>query len=182
MHDSSFSFVKEIKKLALLGSHEPEYYGEVDEAMVVQAEQELGVKFPPSYRAYLRYLGAARLLGYDFDGLPDNSMFTGDNPDTPCFLNVVEHTSLFREEVSYFTDTMVYLTDNGGPVFFCLDTSVLADDDEAAVFAYFFGKRIFVAPSFIDFIRLRANNEEKLYAIVNEGYKESGKGSGTNSH
>jgi len=164
MSEAEHAIVDEIKSLALNDLSEPQFYGQVGESVISHAEAMLGVKFPPSYRTYLQFLGAAKMMSYDFDGLPDNSIYT-DEP--PVYINVVDHTLLFRDEVDFFTNSMIYLTDDGSPAFYCLDTSISSVDGESPVYAYLEGKRIYVAHSFIEFVRL-LTNKPKLYGILNE--------------
>ncbi len=166
MNQAELQIIAEIKKLALDDPAEALFYGSVEEHVVCQAESSLNVKFPFSYRAYLRHIGAAKMLGHDFDGLPNNSDYI-DEP--PLYLNVVDHTMLFREELTSFTDSMIYITDDGGSVFYYLDTSLSlskVSNDELPVCAYRYGMKIFIADSFIDFIRLLVN-KPALYAILN---------------
>jgi hypothetical protein len=44
------------------------------EEEIAEAERELGVAFPRSYRVFLRYFGAASLYGYEIYGLPSDRL------------------------------------------------------------------------------------------------------------
>jgi hypothetical protein len=46
--------------------------GERPEALVDPAEQTLGLRFPPSYRAFVRELGAGDAGGEEFYGVIDD--------------------------------------------------------------------------------------------------------------
>ena len=152
----------EIRKIAALSGTEALFYGSVEEGTVYKAETVLGVSFPPSYRSYLRYLGAAKMFGHDFDGLPDNSSFI-DEP--PLYLNVVDHTLLFREEVAFFTKSMILLTDDGGSLLFYLETSITDNEQECPVLAHYYGRQFFIGSSFLEFVRL-LSHRSKFYESI----------------
>jgi hypothetical protein len=60
-----------IAELAAQSETGPFFYGPVPEARLTEAERELGVTISGSFRAYLLYIGGSKMLGYDFNGLPD---------------------------------------------------------------------------------------------------------------
>ena len=60
----------EIRRLGALGRDEPEFFGPVPDQAIEAAERELGVRFPRSYRVFLRRLGAAYMVHQEFYGLP----------------------------------------------------------------------------------------------------------------
>jgi len=60
-----------IVELAQHSQFGPFFLGPIPEDRLRAAERELGVMFSGSYRAYLLYLGGAKMFGYNFDGLPD---------------------------------------------------------------------------------------------------------------
>src|SRR5688572_8116700 len=64
-----------VNRIEELGTVLVDISGPVSTEQIVAAEQELGVDFPESYRAFLRLYGAGRLEWLDIFGLPQDRLW-----------------------------------------------------------------------------------------------------------
>jgi hypothetical protein len=139
--DNQSVLAEMIRQVAERCAIEHDSSGPVSEEEVAAAERELGVMFPPSYRAFLRQYGAGMVKSYELFGLPRHRLW-GDvvmmNQLTPtllpsCFLKIVG--------------------DNGHCSYY-LDTSQIDSQGECPVMSFQGGAdgRI-VAENFLDFLR-----------------------------
>jgi antitoxin YobK len=71
--------------LALIAEHRDEgtFAGPADDATIERAEALLGLTFPPTYRRFLRHLGAGDIWGEEFYGIVDEEL------EEPLVPNVV---------------------------------------------------------------------------------------------
>ncbi len=159
----------EILGLAQGYKESPMFFGPVSEERIEAAERELGVKFPRSYRSFLRNFGAAKMLGYDFDGLPDTR---NSDEAMPLYLHLVDNTIDYRLAWRDWPEHFVSVTDDGGECTYWIDTSIVSEDDESPIIACFAGRRIPVAVDFIEFVRL-LTQESKLYEILSADDRET---------
>jgi hypothetical protein len=115
--------------------------GPVPERQVAGAERELGVTFPPSYRAFLMQFGAGFVFDYQFLGLA---------ADQGHWLDIVEMNRAPRPSVPRHFIMFVYA---GGNCAFYLDTSQRDARGEYAVAVFGPGEEgVPVADSFLDFL------------------------------
>ena len=126
-------------------------YGPISEARIRDAERDLGVTFPPSYRNFLLHLGA---IG-DIAGLP------GPEP------SAVEWTwfDVVEQNRSYWTDLhgvrhaspLIYLEPEGGDAWFFLDFSRVdpAGECPVVIFGPFHDPPVVLAATFFDYIQMR---------------------------
>ena len=74
--------------------------GPVSEAEIADAEEALAVRFPTSYRLFLKYFGAAWMPGYEVAGIaPGRST----DAEPPLWLHVVDATSQARRAARGFS-------------------------------------------------------------------------------
>src|SRR5262249_7282252 len=117
------------------------FSGPVSPDQITQAERELGVAFPPSYRAFVRYHGSGRVLHYRFLGVHSDSLW-GD-------VVAVHHLAVPRLP-PYLLQVAETLDEHT----FHLDTSQQDEDGECPVRAYGPGASgQIVADSFLMFLR-----------------------------
>ncbi|RJF85318.1 SMI1/KNR4 family protein [Sphingomonas cavernae] len=95
--------------------------GPVDDGVIAQAEAELDVQFPSEYRDLLENYGAVLAGGVEVYGLP-----RAEINDPPLWQNVVSVTKQLRKWGQAGSDRVdfVPICDDGGGVYFYLDTSV----------------------------------------------------------
>jgi len=104
------------------------------------AGRELGIEFPPSYQAFLRYIGAARIQSLELFGLPRNGLW-GD---------VVLMNQLIS--IPLPPSCVMIGRDDKGSVF-CLDTSSWNAERECPILVFNQGKTgVRIAPTFLDFL------------------------------
>lgn len=115
---------------ALIDQHpdesRPRFMGERPDALVAAAEQALGVDFPPSYRAFVKELGAGGAAAREFYGI------TSDNFTTATIPNGIWLTLQERQD-SGLPDHLIVVFDDGDGSYLALDTSRRDDSGENPV-------------------------------------------------
>lgn len=114
--------------------------------MIESAEQELKVRFPVAYRAFLERYGAAMGVGFEIAGL-----FESDNSKPPMWKNIVLVTKQTRRALQgWLPDTLLPISSDGASLTFYID----ANGKEACpVIAYGPGvDGLNVAESFEEFV------------------------------
>ena len=126
--------------------------GGVNEEAIQEAEAELGIRFPPSYRRFLSHFGAAFGSGYEIAGL-----FEADNDDDrpPLWVNVVTSTLELRSDShGEFPNEYIPFSGDGGDYEFYLDMSRSNAQGESPVIALDRGGHaVIIADDFLDFVR-----------------------------
>jgi hypothetical protein len=109
-----------------------DFEGEKDEDLVLKAEKYLGVRFPPTYREFLKTLGCGDIDGKEFYGLI-NERF--ENSSVP---NAIWLTSNLRRK--YGTPpTLVFIAESAEG-YYALDLGQTGPEGEAAVVDWNAGK------------------------------------------
>lgn len=90
--------------------------GERPERLVELAEQALGVRFPPSYRAFVRELGAGDAGGEEFYGVIDDDFESSAVPDGVWL-------TLRHRETSGLPDHLVTVATTGDGSYYVVDAS-----------------------------------------------------------
>jgi cell wall assembly regulator SMI1 len=124
--------------------------GPASEEMIKAAEDELGVRFPPSYRYFLKSYGAALCTGFEIGGL-----FTSSGDDEPPLWTDVVTAALRKRRISRgsIPNEYIPISDEGGDYTFYLDTTQRRSDGECPVVVLGPGADdVVVAESFFDFV------------------------------
>src|SRR5262245_17949151 len=127
------------------------YAGPVPEADIVKAEETLSVRFPLSYRLFLRHFGAAWLRApYEVAGL---SPYRHTDPQPPLWVHVVDHTEIMRRAFrGQMPHAYVPISSDGGDYQFYLDTGKQDAIGESPVVVFGPGlDGVVVATSFVEF-------------------------------
>lgn len=152
---------EEIRRLALLSSDKPEFFGPVANEVIEAAEHELGVRFPRSYRVFLHRLGAAFMMHKEFDGLP--VPYQDDDEDrSSVFTNLVETTKQAWKGIAGhgLPRNLVYVTGDGGEYTYFIDVSRRDERDECPIVVMGQGAYgLLVADDFLDFVRKLAYDD-----------------------
>src|SRR5271167_1107066 len=115
--------------------------GPVPDRQITRAERELGVAFPPSFRAFLVQFGGGFLFDYEFLGLAE---------EPGHWLDIVQMNRAPRPRVPRHFVMFIYA---GGDCAFYLDTSQRDAMGECKVVVFGPGEEgIPVADSFLDFL------------------------------
>jgi cell wall assembly regulator SMI1 len=139
---------EEVKELLLAAT----VAGGVDEESIRQAEAKLGIRFPPSYRAFVSHFGAALCRGFELAGLFD----AGKDDDGPPLWSDVVAATTQRRRISggLIPNEYVPVSDDGGDYTFFLDMSRANAEGECPVVAIGPGAdAVVVAEDFFDFVK-----------------------------
>ncbi len=134
--------------------------GPVADGDIAAAETTLGVRFPTSYRVFLKHFGAAWLpFFYELAGLGPGRC---TDPTPPLWLHVVDvNLQMRRASRGLIPAEYIRICDNGGDYSFHLDTGNVDGGGECPVVVLGPGRDgIVVAYSFLEFVELAA--AEKL--------------------
>ena len=106
--------------------------GPVDERDIADAEATLGVRFPTSYRVFLKHFGAAWLpVFYEIARLGPGRC---TDPTPPLWLHVVDmNLQMRRYSRGLIPAEYVRICDNGGDYSFHLDTGNAESNGECPV-------------------------------------------------
>ena len=132
------------KALRLIeGSEETDFFGPRPEELIRSAEEALGLKFPPTYRRFLREFGCGGVASEEFYGI------TRDNFETGTVPNGIWLTLRNRREFG-LPHNFILVNDLGEGSRYAIDTSRVGDDGENPVVILAIGYEVFedVAPSF----------------------------------
>ena len=102
--------------LALIADHGGgNFAGPRDEVLIARAEAALGLRFPPSYRAFLAALGCGDIEGFEVYGVIDS------NFDASAVPNGIWLT--LEERETGLPNHLVIVSDTGDGAYYALDTS-----------------------------------------------------------
>lgn len=123
------------------------------EERIREVEERLGVKFPPSYRAFLKHFGAGCILWCEVQGICDHPKWQA------------WQVEIANQKGGYIDDGLLMFTSDGGDFFYCFDLSRSDAEGEYPVVIIGplgdeFGK--VVASSFIDFLRRCSRGEDLI--------------------
>lgn len=99
--------------------------GEIDESLIIKAEAILNVKFPPSYRDFLKTFGTADWYGTEIYGLIDEDFVNSTIPD------MVWKTAKMRKHG--LPEHLIVIGDVGNGDLYCLDLKDVGSDGECSV-------------------------------------------------
>ncbi len=119
----------------------PDLLGPVAEGRITSAEQELGILFPPSFRAFLRHFGGGLVFTFDILGLAD---------EPGHWLDIVHMNRSPRPHLPRHRVLFIY----SGAAAYYLDTSRRDAAGECPVIVLGPNeKSVTVADNFLDFLR-----------------------------
>lgn len=155
--------IAEIRQLSIKHEDKPEFAGPVSDDVIEAAERELGVRFPKSYRAFLRHLGSAIMFSDYFDGLP-LALSNDGKSQSSYFTNVVESTKRAWRGATGHGDgiprNLITLSSDGGDYYYYIDVSKRDDRDECPIVVIGPGAdELVVADDFLDFVRKLARDD-----------------------
>lgn len=107
-------------------SGEGDFTGPIPQQIVEEAEELLGVRFPPSYRQFLLKLGCGDVAGAEFYGIVDDNLRNGPIPNG-IWLTLDERAT------AQLPPKMVLVGFTGMSGYYALDLSRVGDNREAPV-------------------------------------------------
>jgi hypothetical protein len=121
--------VEEALRLVAQRPDESFFAGARDEGLVVAAEQALGVSFPPSYRRFLRELGAGSVGASEIYGVIHSNFTESGVPDGIWIT--------LRGRLDWaLPQSMVVVYNDGMGGYFVLDTEKVGGDAECPIFVW----------------------------------------------
>ena len=105
-----------------------DFEGPQSEALLKEAEHELSLKFPPSYRRFLTRYGCGDVAGLEVYGLLRDDFENSGVPDTVWVTKQQRKIGL--------PDSLLVVSDSGDGSFFALDADNTSEDHEYAVVRY----------------------------------------------
>lgn len=106
-----------------------DFVGPQDEALIAAAEQALGLRFPPTYRRFLRSYGCGNFGAAEVYGILKADFANSGVPDGIWY-------TLQERRDSALPQSYVVVYNDGTGGLYCLDTSRTDGTDEAAVVRY----------------------------------------------
>jgi len=128
---------------------EPAYAGEAREEIIEAFEKKLNLKFPPSYKAFLKRFGALSFAGDTYYGITKDGL---DSKSVPCVAFATQKAR-FQNDAD---DNMVVIKASGyGPIY-SIDTSIVDSNGESPIIETELSfkrdkEKITVSPSFEEF-------------------------------
>ena len=134
--------------------------GPADDETIDEAEELLGIQFPPSYRLFLSVYGAALCDGFEIAGIIKKE----DSEKPPLWMDVVTSNQQIRRALrGDLPEGYVMISDDGSEYTFYLDTAHRESSGECPVVVLGPGvDSIQVATDFIEFV-LRASSGRIVY-------------------
>ncbi|QKE72022.1 hypothetical protein HPK19_04045 [Arthrobacter citreus] len=142
------------KALALLEQNKVncEYIGKCSDLIIEKAEIALGLKFPNTYRHFIRKYGAGVFATWDILGITNENFYESYNPDNP---DAIRFTLSKRKE-NKLPDNFITIIDYDYETLYCLDLNNLNNEGEPAVVSYDigenWGKQEMIAEDLGDFL------------------------------
>ena len=121
--------------LELIRAHSDlvDFSGPKDKKLIESAERALGLRFPPSYRAFLKKLGCGGVAGEEFYGVVDENFYDSGIPDG------IWETLSRREKFGFPQHLIIIATTGFGPDY-VLDSSSPGPDGEYPVVLWNFDR------------------------------------------
>ena len=107
-------------------SGDGDFTGPIPQQVVEEAEELLGVRFPPSYRQFLLKLGCGDVAGAEFYGIVDDNLREGPIPNGIWL-------TLDERETAKLPPKMVLVAFTGMGGYYALDLARVAENREAPV-------------------------------------------------
>lgn len=116
------------KELIMNSSKFSNFQGSKEETLICAAEEYLAIKFPPTYRTFLKEFGAGGLGSFEIYGLVNDNFINSGIPD------VVWLTAKWRKELR-LPDHLIPVYGLGDGEYYCLDLKA-SNGAEAKVVAF----------------------------------------------
>jgi len=105
-----------------------DFSGKKDISLVDEAEEILGLSFPPTYRKFLEILGSGDIVGCEFYGITNKGLGAFGIP------NVVWLT--LEKRKTGMPKSLIPIYSEGDGSYYCLDTSQTSDCAECPIVLY----------------------------------------------
>lgn len=112
--------------LFLSESDDGDFEGPQPESLICEAEKELGIVFPESYRCFLLTLGCGDIYGFEIYGIINNDFKNSSIPDAIWF------TKNQRESINLCHEYII-IGEIGDGSLYAIDTSLKNSDGESPV-------------------------------------------------
>lgn len=147
--------MEEIEQHILLYPDQIRPFQNVDDAIIAEAEEFLGVHFPRSYRRYLQSWGNLEIGSTEIYGLFGPDFVNSSVPDVAWFHKKIR-------EVQSIPNHLVIIQNHDDDCYDCLDSSAMNADGECPVVRWdAVNDRVewVVAEDFVGFLRRRIQEE-----------------------
>jgi antitoxin YobK len=119
---------EEIKKLLVDYPDDVDISGAVDDSCIASAEKYLNVKFPPSYKEFLREFGTL--------GMPNEIYgITGSDFQNSGIPNGIWYTAIQRKDIS-LPHNLILVREDDGVACYCIDTSKTDEHSESPIIVW----------------------------------------------
>jgi len=102
------------------------FHGPQPDTLIESAEKVLGLRFPPTYREFLRRLGYGHVPGCDFYGLIHSDFENSALPDAVWI-------TLRDRKSEGLSSSVIYISDTGYGGYYAIDTSQKTPEGESPV-------------------------------------------------
>ena len=109
-----------------------DFCGARPEALVLSAEQVLGLKFPPTYRLFLKQFGCGSVAGFEVYGIVNDEFEQSSIP------NGIWLTLRLRR-LAQAPPSLVFVSDTGDGGYYAIDVSRTSPDGESPVIIWWPG-------------------------------------------
>lgn len=129
-----------------------DYIGECSDLLIEKAEIALGLKFPNTYRHFIRKYGAGDFATWEILGITHENFYKSPNPDNP---DAIQFTLSQRKE-NNLPENFITIIEIDYEILYCLDFNMLNDESEPAVVSFNIGEDLGeqdkIADDFGDFL------------------------------
>lgn len=109
-----------------------DFFGNTPEWLIARAEGALGLKFPPTYREFIRNLGACSLGFAEFYGVIDSDFEHSGVPDAIWL-------TLDCRSISQTPESFILVSDTGDGAYYVIDVSQVDAHGESPVLEWWPG-------------------------------------------
>jgi len=110
-------------------AEEGRFSGPKAEELILMAERVLSLKFPPTYKEFLRRFGAGSIFGVEIYGITRAEFINASIP------NGIWLTLREREDIQ-LPNNLIIIYDYDDGVYFAIDTSIITAEQENPVVAW----------------------------------------------
>lgn len=114
--------------LKIVENNEGDFIGGIDESVILAVQKKLGIKFPPTYCAFLKNLGYGDIYGHEFYGIISTDFENSGIPDGAWIT--------LKERKQGLPENLFIIYANGDGTYCAIDTHLENSDQEGEVFEY----------------------------------------------